>query len=90
MQAVDEDGKAHIQYGKVVSWDKKRKQYHIQLDIGKEIFSPILGSSDVHIVGDGESESAHIQNGNVSVSAPNSKDQANILNFESAYFRTSC
>jgi hypothetical protein len=45
-----------VQYGKVESWEKRKNEYHIILDSGERIFSPILGSCDVHIMGDNEVE----------------------------------
>ena len=54
LQAVEAE---MVQYGKVESWEKRKKVYHVILDSGESIYSPILGSCDVHIIGDNEVES---------------------------------
>ncbi len=56
LQGVEpgETGTRSVQYGKVESWEKRKREYHVILDSGESIFSPILGSCDVHIIGDSE------------------------------------
>jgi hypothetical protein len=66
-QIADNPGTPNVQYGKVDSWVKQKKQYKIVLKNGLEIFSPILGSADVHVVGDDEPEASE--------HAPSSADQ---------------
>ena len=67
LQAPDDRG---LHYGKVESWVKQKKQYRIILNNGQEIFSPILGSTDVHIVGDEECDVADATD-------PNGKENQN-------------
>jgi hypothetical protein len=64
-------GTGLVQYGRVESWEKRQKKYHVVLDSGESVYSPILGSCDVHIIGDNEVVTADQQ-----ASIPDSEDIA--------------